>query len=95
MAVCCIYHRPRALDESSDESSESSSDDSDSDDDRDMQARRAGQHRRRHQGDCEHGDDGNDEASCPGHSHDIKRAAKKKPIPNAYERVPKQKRPQT
>ncbi|OKL60350.1 hypothetical protein UA08_04369 [Talaromyces atroroseus] len=89
--VCCIYHRPRALDESSSESSdsESSSDDSDTDDDRDT---RSGQRRRRrrHRDDCEHGDAGND-ASCPGHSHDIKRVREKKK-PNAYERIPKNDR---
>lgn len=85
--VCCIYHRPRALDESSSESSDSESSSDDSDIDDNMRAARRLNRRRREN--CEH-----DDTSCPGHSHDIKRAGKK-PSPNAYERVSKSNRKHT
>lgn len=84
-AVCCIYHRPKAVDESSDESSSSSSSDSDSDSD----ARANPKH--------SHGDD----CPGHNHSHRHGGRSRKrrgdgekkdrKPSPNAYERVPKVK----
>ncbi|KAG9244019.1 type 1 phosphatases regulator ypi-1 [Calycina marina] len=72
--VCCIYHAPKAIDESSDESSsDSSSDEIDSGDDgaaRPAGGKRAGHH---------HG---------PGHSHG-KAKGKRDRSPNAYEKMPK------
>lgn len=81
--VCCIYHRPKAVDESSDESSSSDSSGSDSDSEQEG-AKPAGGKR---QG-CGHGH---------GHEHGRRKARGKKgkekraPSPNAYEKLPKVK----
>ncbi|EFQ30060.1 protein phosphatase inhibitor [Colletotrichum graminicola] len=99
--VCCIYHRPKAVDESSDESSSDSSSDS-SDSEADDGGRRripSGDHKgkgkgtkRDHDHDC--GDHGHDD---PRHGRQGGRSSKDKktrrPSPNAYERVPKQPKP--
>lgn len=83
--VCCIYHRPRALGESSDESSSSSSsDESDSDDDYDNHNRQRASRR-----ECGHGHGHEHDNEHEGHTHTHKH---KKPSPNAYERVPKVKK---
>jgi len=77
--VCCIYHAPKGIDESSDESSDSSSDESDSGDDGAARPSRAG--REGH-------------AQGHGHSHDHGKGKKGKGramSPNAYEKVPKVK----
>lgn len=80
--VCCIYHKPKAVDESSDESSSDSDSDSDSGSDRDG-AQPAGGKRQS----CGHEH---------GHSHgrgrrNGKGKEKRAPSPNAYEKVPKPK----
>ncbi|CAG7556661.1 unnamed protein product [Fusarium equiseti] len=80
LGLCCIYHKPKAVDESSDESSSDS--DSDSDSDRDG-AQPAGGKRQS----CGHGH---------GHNHgrgrrNGKGKEKRAPSPNAYEKVPKLK----
>ncbi|RCI16297.1 hypothetical protein L249_2395 [Ophiocordyceps polyrhachis-furcata BCC 54312] len=77
--VCCIYHKPKAVDESSDESSSSDSDSSDSD---------SGDG-----ADGEDGPAGKMPACGRGRRPDDRRGAKQKrpPSPNAYEKVPKQK----
>ncbi|VTT75579.1 unnamed protein product [Fusarium fujikuroi] len=80
--VCCIYHKPKAVDESSDESSSDSDSDSDSGSDRDG-AQPAGGKRQS----CGHEH---------GHSHGCGRRngkgkEKRAPSPNAYEKVPKPK----
>ena len=75
--VCCIYHAPKPIDESSDESS-SDSDDSESDSGDDGGARPA-----RGGGAHGHGD---------GHDHNHGGKGKGKPrarSPNAYEKIPK------
>ncbi|TVY19513.1 Type 1 phosphatases regulator YPI1 [Lachnellula arida] len=73
--VCCIYHAPKAVDESSDESSsDSSSDDSDSDD---GGARPSGRGKK----DCGH----------EGHDHGKDKGKGRARSPNAYEKVPKVK----
>ncbi|KAL2170025.1 hypothetical protein VTG60DRAFT_5365 [Thermothelomyces hinnuleus] len=89
--VCCIYHRPRGVDESSDSSSSSdSSDSSDSDSDSDVDSG-SGKKSRDHEHD--HGHD------CDGHSHSHrgrghgKRSRKRKPSPNAYEKMPRYDKP--
>jgi len=77
--VCCIYHAPRGIDESSDESS-SDSDDSDSGDDgaaRPAGGRREG-HGHNHNHNHEHGK-GNGKGKGRARS------------PNAYEKIPKPK----
>ncbi|KAF2100806.1 hypothetical protein NA57DRAFT_74403 [Rhizodiscina lignyota] len=82
--VCCIYHKPREVGESSDEDSSddsSSSNDSDSGaDDGAARPVRRSRARRKHKHNHEH--DGN------GGEGDAKDKARK-PSPNAYERVPK------
>lgn len=84
--VCCIYHKPREFGESSsedDSSSDSDSSDSNaggSDSADDGGARMSGNKRgRKHEHAHRHGDD------C-GHG---KRQGKRKPSPNAYEKIPK------
>jgi len=77
--VCCIYHAPKGIDESSDESSsDSSSDDSDSDSD-DGGARPSGR--------------GNGKKNCEhdGHEHGKDKGKGRARSPNAYEKVPKVK----
>ncbi|KAF4123807.1 hypothetical protein GMORB2_5523, partial [Geosmithia morbida] len=80
--VCCIYHRPKPVDESSDESSSSSDDDSSSGDDHHQEPHHHGKGKGK----------GNDDA-CGGHSHGKKKPPKQNraPSPNAYEKVPKPK----
>ncbi|EQB53708.1 hypothetical protein CGLO_06541 [Colletotrichum gloeosporioides Cg-14] len=93
--VCCIYHRPKGVDESSDESSSDSSSDSDSDSDdggrrripsADHKGKRKSNKKKDH--DCDDHD---------GHSHGRKAdrdgKQKRRPSPNAYERVPKPPKP--
>lgn len=84
--VCCIYHAPKPIDESSDESS---SDDSSSDDDSgndDGSARPVGGRR----GGRRHGHD--DEDHDCGHDHGKgKRKGNRARSPNAYEKMPKVK----
>ena len=78
-AVCCIYHRPKAVDESSDESSsDSSSSDSDSEP---SGAKPVGGKR-----DCGH-DHGRRERGRGSKKGKEKRT----PSPNAYEMIPKVK----
>ncbi|CAN9257668.1 unnamed protein product [Alternaria alternata] len=94
--VCCIYHKPRAADESSDDDSSDSSSDSDSDSEPDNStARPAGRiggarGRRPHQHDdgCEDVHDHGEASSTP-QKHKRQR---RKPSPNAYEKMPKQKK---
>lgn len=85
LLVCCIYHKPKAVDESSDESSSSSDSDassgagSDYDADRKGKARACGHDhgRRGRKKDHKKGDDGE--------------SRRRRPSPNAYEKVPKPK----
>ncbi|PHH77892.1 hypothetical protein CDD80_95 [Ophiocordyceps camponoti-rufipedis] len=77
--VCCIYHKPKAVDESSDESS-SSDPDSDSDSGRES---KGSDHRHGKTPSCGHGGD------RPAGRRSGKQ--KRPPSPNAYEKVPKQK----
>ncbi|KAM0427304.1 hypothetical protein ACHAPT_007739 [Fusarium lateritium] len=78
--VCCIYHKPKAVDESSDESSSDSSSGSDSDSEPEG-ARPAGGKRQS----CGH-NHGRGRRSGKG-----KGKEKRAPSPNAYEKVPKPK----
>ncbi|KAF2018213.1 hypothetical protein BU24DRAFT_449717 [Aaosphaeria arxii CBS 175.79] len=99
--VCCIYHKPRAVGESSDESSSDSSSDSDSDSEPDNSTARPaggrpggkGRGRRPHK----HDEDGHNHDG-DGHGHGEPSGAPKprrrphrKPSPNAYEKMPKNK----
>lgn len=86
--VCCIYHKSRALDESSSESDSSSSDTGDSDIDVcHGSARRQCSHEHvdghhSHSNKC-------DPEPSSHHPRRSKRKSKRKPSPNAYERVSK------
>ena len=99
--VCCIYHAPHPVGESSSESSSSSSSDSDSDSDSDIaddgRARIAGKRKWRKQRGHQHGEPGE---SC-GHDHgdaagvgspgENGKARVNRKSKNAYETVPKVK----
>lgn len=104
MTVCCIYHKPRAFGESSDESSSSSSSDDDSSDD-DDRARWTNRPRNKNHDEHNHDDNGHAENSedlpnggepCAKHAHSKRvqkqQRRKRRPSPNAYERVPKHER---
>lgn len=82
--VCCIYHKPRPVGESSSESSSSDSSSSDTDSDSDSEGRAI-------RGRCNHADGRHvdDSTSCPSGHHHKRKSKKRKPSPNAYERVPK------
>ncbi|PHH93166.1 hypothetical protein CDD83_10715 [Cordyceps sp. RAO-2017] len=83
--VCCIYHKPKAVNESSDESSSSSSSSSESGSD--SEGVEGG------------GRDSGKKVSACGHSHRSRgrgkdsgeKRKKRPPSPNAYEKVPKPK----
>ncbi|KAL4785065.1 phosphatase inhibitor-domain-containing protein [Aspergillus varians] len=89
--VCCIYHKTRPVGESSSESESSDSDSSDSDSDRETGAVNP---RRKN---CQHNDHHRDGAqkspersrSPGGHSHNTEKGQRRKPSPNAYEKMPK------
>ncbi|OAA52427.1 Protein phosphatase inhibitor [Beauveria brongniartii RCEF 3172] len=88
--VCCIYHKPKAVDESSDESSSDSSSSSDSESDYEERMRRgrgrngSGRDEDGHREGCDHAHD---------HGHGKPNDKQKRPpSPNAYEKVPKPKR---
>ena len=93
--VCCIYHRPKGVDESSDESSsDSSSSDSDSDSGGDASRNRRMDDgkARKHSRDCP---DHDHSADHHRHSRQPRRRdgnePRRRPSPNAYEKVPKSK----
>ncbi|KAL4861612.1 hypothetical protein BDV12DRAFT_190963 [Aspergillus spectabilis] len=88
--VCCIYHKARPVGESSSESESSDTDSSDFDGDCEpgnTNARRNCQHTHHHhdgaQGSPERG------RAPGGHSHDSGNNRRRKPSPNAYEKMPK------
>ncbi|KAF2266702.1 hypothetical protein CC78DRAFT_542328 [Lojkania enalia] len=95
--VCCIYHKPRAVDESSDESSSDSSDsDSDSEPDNSrahpIGGRRNGNARGRrpqHDHDGHNHDHGHGDG--PSGKPQQRKRPHRKPSPNAYEKMPKYK----
>jgi len=96
--VCCIFHKTRAVGESSSEDDSDSSSSSDSDAGSGMSdyggARPVGGGRkaRGRKGRRKHGRDhghehGDNPDGCDGHAH--ANGEKRKPSPNAYERMPK------
>ncbi|KAL4740877.1 phosphatase inhibitor-domain-containing protein [Aspergillus similis] len=87
--VCCIYHKTRPVGESSSES-ESSDSESDSDSSRetgDPNDRRGCGHPNHHH-DAAHKSSRRGRAS-DGHSKDNQKGQRRKPSPNAYEKMPK------
>ncbi|KAL6703226.1 Type 1 phosphatases regulator ypi1 [Coniothyrium glycines] len=94
--VCCIYHKPRAVDESSDDgSSDSSSSDSDSDSEPDNSTARpsgkAGGRRGRRPHNHGHNHHDHDQGQAPSQPQKQTRP-RRKPSPNAYEKMPKNKK---
>lgn len=90
--VCCIYHRPHAVDESSGDESDSSSDSSDSDSGDDGRARLVGGSRRNgrkkhHHHDHDHDDEGG--SGDTGNGDGQAKGKARKRSPNAYEKQPK------
>jgi protein phosphatase 1 regulatory subunit 11 len=95
--VCCIYHKSRPVGESSSESesSDSSSSESDSDSETDRRRRRVNNPRHSHprgrrrpdQDPAEHPREQNAGDCCAGNQHT--RHKRRKPSPNAYEKMPK------
>ena len=97
IVVCCIYHKPHAFGESSDESSSSSSSDEDSSEDDDERARRLTRRRNGRPDEHKHDEDlPNGGEPCAKHlnSRRVRKHQNKKrrPSPNAYERMPKYER---
>jgi protein phosphatase 1 regulatory subunit 11 len=78
LIVCCIYHAPKAFGESSDESS-SDSDDSDSGDDGSARPTRRPSH-------------GHGHGHGHGHSHGKGKGKGRSTSPNAYEKMPRNKK---
>lgn len=85
--VCCIYHAPKAVDESSDESSSDSSSSSSSDEDSDSGEGPS----RRVNGDQAGKDCGHKHKHGRGRRKGDEGRRKRRPSPNAYEKVPKPK----
>ncbi|KYK55740.1 Protein phosphatase inhibitor [Drechmeria coniospora] len=85
--VCCIYHRPKAVDESSDESSSDSSSDGSSDSDSGADRKQGGDGKKTPA--CGHAHHGRGKARGRRKKPDEKQ--KRPPSPNAYEKLPKQK----
>ncbi|KAL3459974.1 phosphatase inhibitor-domain-containing protein [Aspergillus heterothallicus] len=87
--VCCIYHKARPVGESSSESESSDSSDSDSDTgaSNGNGRRSCRNHHENHQ-DSGHGSPGRGQAGS-NHIHGNKKAKRRKPSPNAYEKMPK------
>ncbi|KAI0517229.1 phosphatase inhibitor-domain-containing protein [Xylaria bambusicola] len=104
--VCCIYHAPKTVGESSDESSSDSSSSSGADSDSDsgdpydareraIAQRRARQQRERqdrHAPDDAHGHDHTHSEHNGRGARDCKRKHARRPSPNAYEKQPRPKR---
>ncbi|KKK20010.1 hypothetical protein P175DRAFT_0473233 [Aspergillus ochraceoroseus IBT 24754] len=97
--VCCIYHKARPVGESSSEESSSSSSDSDSDSDSHSDrptSRRKCQHAHNQNG--EHPHDSSQGSPERGRvvegcsrNHETRKTKRRKPSPNAYEKMPKNK----
>ncbi|GFF59024.1 hypothetical protein IFM46972_11273 [Aspergillus udagawae] len=94
--VCCIYHKPRSVGESSSESDDSTSSSSESESDSDVDCR----HSKGHAQNKQNAKDTSQSASNPslnrGRSPSCtkrhhRRNGKRKPSPNAYEKMPKVK----
>lgn len=92
--VCCIYHKARPVGESSSESSDTDSQSSDTESDSDNDV--VGGQNRATRGRCTHEDSrdvdrdaGDRISSCPSRHHHKGKSKRRKPSPNAYERVPK------
>ncbi|BCR87023.1 PPP1R11/YPI1 family protein [Aspergillus chevalieri] len=93
--VCCIYHKPRPVGESSSESESDSDSNSDSDSETDHYQNKPNhlQHRLGHN-ESSHHQHSSEQNSEKGHTacntkHCGKQGKQRKPSPNAYEKMPK------
>lgn len=87
--VCCIYHKTRPVGESSSESESSESESSDSDSDR-TGAAKSKKNCRRNNHDQSGSQKSPERARTPGeHGRDGEKRQRRKPSPNAYEKMPK------
>ncbi|KAJ5458940.1 hypothetical protein N7530_010884 [Penicillium desertorum] len=91
--VCCIYHKARPVGESSSEESSSSSSESDSESEDDRRTARVNRarHTHSHNGGREPGEHAShpDEGCCPEDHGSKPKRNRRKPSPNAYEKMPK------
>ncbi|KAB8229254.1 PPP1R11/YPI1 family protein [Aspergillus alliaceus] len=95
--VCCIYHKSRPVGESSSESESSDSSSSDSEGDSEIDNSRASMgasHAHNHASHCSHEHESENSREkgrrltyCPNHNN--KKMKRRKPSPNAYEKMPK------
>ncbi|KAL1967493.1 hypothetical protein VTN77DRAFT_3008 [Rasamsonia byssochlamydoides] len=83
--VCCIYHKNRPVGESSSESSSSDSSSSDTESDSDSDVVNGQDKAIRGRRSNEDGDS----TSCPSSHHHKRKSKRRKPSPNAYEKIPK------
>lgn len=100
--VCCIYHKPHVVGESSDESSSDSSSDEESESEPDnstarpVGGRRGENLRRRrnhnHDHDHDHGEPDHGNGEGPSNPAQPRRRPRRKHSPNAYEKMPKSKK---
>ncbi|KAI1925316.1 Type 1 phosphatases regulator ypi1 [Ophidiomyces ophidiicola] len=88
--ICCIYHKPRAVGESSSESDSSDSDSPGSDSE--VDSGEAGLAKGRSRGCRSHNDNNHDHDNChnddPSNTDSGSKRPERKPKRNAYERVP-------
>jgi hypothetical protein len=84
--VCCIYHKARPVGESSSESDSSSSDSDQSTGDAGSRRNCHHIHHNHRVGAQESPERGR---AGSGHSHDSRKTKRRKPSPNAYEKMPK------
>ncbi|CDM30021.1 hypothetical protein DTO013E5_8280 [Penicillium roqueforti] len=93
--VCCIYHKARPVGESSSEESSSSSSESESESEDDRRTARVNRARRAHphSGDREPHDE--HEGCCPEDHGSKPKRSRRKPSPNAYEKMPKPSKSQS
>ncbi|KAJ5159217.1 uncharacterized protein N7500_008868 [Penicillium coprophilum] len=89
--VCCIYHKARPVGESSSEESSSSSSESDSESEDDRRTARVNRARHTHSHNGAHGDHTShpDEGCRPEDHRSKPKTKRRKPSPNAYEKMPK------
>lgn len=88
--VCCIYHKTREVGESSSEDDSSSDSSSDDDSGDDGAARPVGGYKGSRRGRKGRGHKHDDaDGDCDGHDHVHGEKGKRKPSPNAYERMPR------
>ncbi|KAL4801245.1 phosphatase inhibitor-domain-containing protein [Aspergillus unguis] len=86
--VCCIYHKTRPVGESSSESESSDSSSSDSEDDGDAENQNARRGCRNHNHHKNNSHKSPERGRTPG-GHNHEKSQRKRPSPNAYEKMPR------